>query len=124
MKLVLKKLMPLSSSGLLIVLSLGLHSIAISPQTSRAMDGMNHGANSSASCITICTSTTLHKDDYLSENEKKKDDEPSTPFYVQLQVSSLVALEKLHSQETRLAIEREPPPGGPPAYIALTVFRA
>ena len=110
--------------GLLTILSVGAHASAQPPQANHAMEGMSHSASSSSSCITICTSATFHKNDYLNETDKNDDDEPQTPYYVQLMSSPLAALEKEHSQETRLAIEREPPPGGPPAYIALTVFRA
>jgi len=116
------------SSGLLIgiltMLSLGAHASAQPPQTDHAMRGMSHGASSSSNCITICTSTTFHKTKYINQTDENDDDEPQTPFYVQLLPSPLAAVEKGHSQETRLAMEREPPPGGPPAYIALTVFRA
>lgn len=110
--------------GLLTVLSVGAHAGAQPPKASHAMGGMSHSAGSSSSCITICTSATFHKTEYINETDKDDDDEPQTPFYVQLLSSPLAAFEKEHSQETRLAMEREPPPGGLPAYIALAVFRA
>lgn len=120
----LKKFISFSSAGLLVGLLLGLHSVAISPQNIRAMDGMHQGANSSVSCITICTFVALQKDDYLSKSQKHSDDDPDMPFYVRVQTSQIDSLKNIHSQQTRLAIDREPPPRGPPAYITLSVFRA
>lgn len=124
MKQVLRKVASCLSVALLAVLTFGIHASALLPQASHVVGGMNHSASSSSSCITICTLATFHKDDYLNEADENDEDEPQTPFYAQFQSSPLVALEKEHGRETRLAIEREPPPGGLPAYIALTVFRA
>ncbi len=122
MKQVLRTVGLFFSTALLAILTSGTHASAVLPQASHAPGGMSH--TNSSSCITICTSAPFHKDDYLSEIDEKDDDGSREPFYIHFQSSPLVALEKEHSQKTRLAIEREPPPGGLPAYIALTVFRA
>lgn len=104
------------------VLSLGIHAAAIQPMTVHSM-GSSH-QSSSSNCFTICTTATLHKEEATKDTDKDEDDKPQPPFYVQFQASPLAALEEKHDQETRFAIDREPPPGGLPAYIALTVFRA
>ncbi len=124
MKQVLRKVGTYFSAVLLAVVTFGASTSALLPQASHAMGGMNPSVGSSLNCITICTLATFHKGDYLNETDKNDDDEPQTPFYTQFQPSTLITLKKEHSQKTRLAIEREPPPGGLPAYIALTVFRA
>jgi len=110
--------------GLLTVLSVGSHVGAQAPQTTHAMGGMSHSAGSSFSCITACTSAKFHKTEYINETNENDDDELQTPFYVQLLASPLAICKNEHSQEAHLAIEREPPPGGLPAYVALNVFRA
>lgn len=109
--------------GLMTVLSVGAHASAQPPLPSHAMNGMNHSTSQSSNCITVCSSATLHKEDYLND-VAENNDEPEMPFYIQFLSSPLAALENEHNQETRLTLEREPPPGGLPAYIALTVFRA
>ena len=88
-----------------------------------AMNEMAHSVSSSIVCSPVCNSATLNKNDYLSEHHENKDDEPDVPFYAQLQGDVLVALEKQHSQNARSVVGRDAPPGGPPAYIALSVFR-
>jgi len=88
-----------------------------------SMGGASHKVSSS-NFSTDCTTATLHKDEFIKDTEKDEDDKPQPPFYVQFQTSPLLALEEKHSQETRAAGDRGPPPGGVPAYIGLTVFRA
>ena len=119
----MKKAVTLSFVGLLAVFSLGLHLNFLQPSPSHTMDGMSHSFNSSTSCVTACNSATLQKDDYLSEHQSDKDDEPEPPFYSLLQLNSLTAIEKQHSQKARLVAKQPAPPGGLPAYIVLSVFR-
>jgi hypothetical protein len=88
-----------------------------------SMGGVSHQASSS-SCFTSCMTATVRKDEILKETNKDEDDKPQPPFYVQFQASSLLALKEAHNQETRVAIEKEPPPRATPAYISLGVFRA
>lgn len=106
------------------VLSLGVHAIALQPTHTGHSTGATHHQVSSSNCFTICTTATLHRDEVVNEVEKDEDDKPQPPSYVQFQSSPLLALENKHNQETRKAIDREPPPSGLPAYIGLTVFRA
>lgn len=122
MKQVVRRLSSGLLIGLLTVLSVGAG--AQPPQTNHTMGRLSHSAGSSSNCITICTSVIFHKTEDVNEADENDDDEPQAPFYVQFLSSPIAAIEKEHSQETRLALDREPPPGGPPAYIALTVFRA
>ena len=107
------------------VLSLGIHAAALQPMSSmgHSMGGASH-QTSSSSCFTACTTATLHKDGIIKETDKDEDDQPQPPFYVQFQTSPLLALEEKHGQETRAALDREPPPDSTPAYIRLAVFRA
>lgn len=87
------------------------------------MGGVSH-QTSYSSCFTACMTATVRNDEILKETNKDEDDKPQPPFYVQFQASSLLALKVSHNQETRAAIEQEPPPDGSPAYIKLAVFRA
>lgn len=122
---VLRKISSLSLIAVLAVLNFGIHASALMPQAGHTMGGgMEHRTSTSSSCITICTLATLHRDDLVNDVSEDDDDEPQTPYFLQFQPSPLIGLEKEHKQETKNAIEREPPPGGLPAYIALTVFRA
>lgn len=107
------------------VLSLGIHAAALQPMSSmgHSMGGASHQVSSS-NCLTACTTTTLRKDEFIKDTEKDEDDKPQPPFYVQFQTSPLLAREKKHGQETRAALDREPPPDSTPAYIKLAVFRA
>ena len=108
------------------VLSLGIRAAALQPMSmghSMGGTGASH-QTSSSSCFTACTTATLHKDEIIKDTEKDEDDKPQPPFYTQFQTASLLALEEKHDQETRSAIDREPPPDGTPAYIKLAVFRA
>ena len=110
--------------SVLSVLSLGIHAAAAQTMNmGHSMGGASHQVSSS-NCFTACTTATLRKDEFIKDTEKGEDDKPQPPFYVQFQASPLLALEEKHSQETRAAGDREPPPGGVPAYIGLTVFRA
>lgn len=123
MKLFLKKLTTFASAGLLVAVSIGLHTLPAAAQTGMAMGGMSHGVDSSIMCTTTCTSTSPHENEYLNELEAEND-EPGQPFYVLSQGNATASLTKLHSQQARVALEQEPPPGSPPAYITLGVFRA
>lgn len=105
------------------VLSLGIHTAAVQSTNVGHSMGASHPVSSS-SCFTICTTATLHREEVINDTEKDEDDEPQPPFYVQFRTSPLAVLEEKHDRETRLAIDREPPPGRVPAHIALTVFRA
>lgn len=124
MKQGVKRAASFFSIGLSVVFLLGLHlsSAALVP-VGHTAEGANHGSNASIGCATACNSVNLQKKDHLSENEDVKDHEPEVPHYAQSQTSALIALAKQHNQEARLTIEREPSSGGPPAYIALSVFR-
>lgn len=101
--------------------ALGIHASALQPVHTGHSAGTSHQA-SPAVCLTVCTAVTLNRDKATDETEE--DDTPQPPFYIQIQTSPLAALEEKHSEEARLAADREPPPGGSPAYIGLTVFRA
>lgn len=105
------------------ILSLGIHTAAAAPMNMEHSMGASHTASSS-NCFNICTTATPHRDETLDDTSDDEDDESQPPFYVQFQTSSIVALEEQHNQETRSAIDREPPPDSTPAYIKLTVFRA
>lgn len=105
------------------VLSLGIHAAAVAPMSMGHAMGVSH-QTSSSSCFTICTTATLHREEVVNDIERDEDDEPQPPFYIQFRSSLLVALEEQHNQETRSILDREPPPGGTPAYIGLGVFRA
>jgi hypothetical protein len=106
------------------VLALGLHAAALQPVHVGHSAGTSSHQTSSTTCLTICTTATLNRNEIIDETDKDKDDTPQPPFYIQFQGPPLIALEKKHSEEARLATDREPPPGGQPAYIVLTVFRA
>ena len=109
--------------SVLSVLSLGIHAAAMQTMSmGHSMSGASHQTNSS-SCFTACTTATVHKDEILKEINKDEDDTPRPPSYTQSQASSLLALKETHDQETRLAIDKEPPPERLPAYISLGVFR-
>jgi hypothetical protein len=105
------------------VLSLGIHAAAALPMNMGHSMGASH-QTSSSNCFTICTTATLHKEEAVKDEDKDEDDKPQPPFYVQLQASPILGIKEQHDQETRLAIDREPPPDSVPAYIKLTVFRA
>ena len=122
MQQLLRKSASLALIMLLGVLSFGAHASAMSQTSGHSMGGMNHGTNAS-SCLTICTTAPLHKDEIVGVIDKDEDDTPEPPFYIQFQTSPLTALQSQHNEQARLAGEREPPPDGLPAYIKLTVFR-
>ncbi len=124
MKRVLQGVVPVFMLSVLSVLSLGIHAAAVQTMNmGHPMGGASHQTSLSG-CFTACTTATLHKDEVIKDANKDEDDKPRPPLYVQFQTSPLLALEEKHDQEARIAIEREPPPGGVPAYIGLTVFRA
>lgn len=110
--------------SVLSVLSLGIHAAAVQTMNMGHSMGGTYHQTSSSGCFTACTTATLHKEEAAKDVNKDEDDEPQPPFYVQLQTSPFAALEEQHNQEARSAIDREPPPGGVPAYIGLAVFRA
>lgn len=110
----------LSLAMLLSVFSFGLHVSAMSQSPVHTGNGMGHATNTS-SCGSVCALATSYKNELIEIDE---DDEPQAPFYLQAQSQLISGLVKKHEQETKAAIEREPPPGGLPAYISLTVFRA
>ena len=117
---ILRKSASLSLVLLLGVLSFGTHASAMTQDsTTHAMSGMSHSMSSS-SCATICALATPHKNELIEMDE---DDEPTKPFYAQLQTVSLLALQEEHRQQTNRLVEFDPPPGSP-AYIRLAVFRA
>lgn len=103
------------------ILASGAHAMLPS-SSANAMSGKSHAASSS-NCAMLCAVATVRKEDILKSSSEEEDDGPSTPFYIELQQSLLTALEKKHSERTKLAVEFEPPPGSP-AYIQLAVFRA
>ena len=106
------------------VLSLGIHAAATQTMNmGHSMSAASHQASSS-NCFTACTTATLHRDEAVKDTVKDEDDTPQPPFYAQFQTSPLLALEEKHGQETRAALDREPPPDSTPAYIRLAVFRA
>lgn len=110
--------------SVLSVLSLGIHAAAVQTMNmGHSMGGASHQASSSG-CFTACTTANINREEVIADVDKNEDDKPQPPFYTQFQTSSLLAFEEKHSQEARIAIDREPPPGGVPAYIGLTVFRA
>jgi hypothetical protein len=121
---VINKMMSVSSVVLLAVFALGAHLTPVSSQTAIAMGDMTHPNNTSSSmnCIASCTSATVHNDTYL-DNIEKNNDKQTPPFYIQFRASPILEIANRHTHETLLAMVREPPPGGSPAYIALTVFR-
>lgn len=123
MKRVFRGVITVFMIAVLNVLSLGIHTAAAFPMNMGHSMATTHSVSSSG-CLTICTTATLHREDIIDTTDKDEDDEPQPPFYVQFRASSLSALEEQHAQETRVAIDREPPPGGVPAYIGLAVFRA
>lgn len=104
------------------VLSLGIHAAAALPMNMGHSMGASH-QTSSSNCFTICTTATLYKEEAVKDEDKDEDDKPQPPFYVQLQASPILGIKEQHDQETRLAIDREPP-DSVPAYIKLTVFGA
>ena len=103
--------------------SLGIHAAAVQSTNMGHSMGASHSASSSG-CFTACTTATLHKDEIIKETDKDEDDQPQPPLYAQFQTSPLLALEEKRGQETRAALDREPPPDSTPAYIRLAVFRA
>ena len=124
MKRVFRRIVSVFMLTVLSVLSLGVHAAAAQTMNMKhSMGGASHQMSSS-SCFTACTTATLHKEDILKDSEKDEDDELQPPFYVQFQASPMLASEEIHRQEAKSAIDREPPPGGAPAYIELAVFRA
>lgn len=121
MRQILRKSASLSLVLLLGVLSFGTHASAMTQDsTTHTMSGMSHSMSSS-SCATICALATPHKNELIEMDED--DDEPTKPFYAQLQTVSLLALQEEHRQQTNRLVEFDPPPGSP-AYIRLAVFRA
>ena len=111
------------SVGLLVILIFGFHVSALPMSVDHGAASSNHSSDVSVGCATACTSVNLQKKDYLSEHEDVQDYAPEVPYYAQLQSDTLLALANQHDRETRSIIDREPSPGGPPAYIALSVFR-
>lgn len=118
----MEKLTAISLAVLLGVLGLSVHAGAMPQQSPHAMSGMDH-STSTSSCSTVRNLTTQHKDEFADEINEDDDDNPSEPYYVQFQISPLSVLTKDHNQRTKVATNREPPPGMP-AYITLAVFRA
>lgn len=119
----IKKVGSFASVTLLIIFAFGLHVSMLPSSMGHTMEGMTHTVSSSTTCNTVCTFATVQKEENLSEHSEA-DDTPQLPFYTQFQVRSLASIEKQHSLAARTAIDREPPPGGAPSYIALNVFRA
>lgn len=69
---------------------------------------------------------TLHlkiKNESADEINEDDNDASPEPYFVQFQSSLIDAIGNLHAEQTKTAIDREPPPGIP-AYIALAVFRS
>jgi hypothetical protein len=124
MKRVFHGVVSLAVLTLFNVLALGLHAAALQPVHVGHSAGTSSLQTSSATCLTICTTATLNRDEIIDDTDKDEDDTPQPPFYIQFQDPPLIALVEKHGEEARLATDREPPPGGPPAYIGLTVFRA
>ena len=124
MKRVFQGIVSVFMLSVLSVLSLGIHAAAVQTMNMGHSMGVTSHQASSSNCFTVCTTATLHKDEAVKDTDKDEDDTPQPPFYAQFQTSSLQALEEKHSQETKSAIDREPPPDGTPAYIKLAVFRA
>lgn len=109
--------------ALLNVLALGIHAAALQPVHVGPLKGALHQTGA-ITCLTVCTTATNHKEEVVKDTDKDEDDALQPPFYIQFQTPPLIGLEEKHSKEARSAIDREPPLGGPPAYIGLTVFRA
>ncbi|MFY9227822.1 MAG: hypothetical protein WAO28_00635 [Candidatus Microsaccharimonas sp.] len=109
---------------ILIVQSLGIHAGATQTMgmEETSIDGTSYYM-SPPNCFTACMTATLRKEEVLKNTDKDEDDKLQSPFYVQFQAFSLLALKEIHDHETRSTIEREPPPEGIPAHISLGVFR-
>lgn len=122
MRRIIMKIASLSLASLLGVIILGVHAGAMPQQSSHGSNGMDHRVNTS-SCSTVCNLTVHYKDDFTDEQNEDDDDMADHPYYLQFQTSPFAGLEKNHDAQTKVATNREPPPGMP-AYIALTVFRA
>lgn len=122
MKRVFKGIVSVFMLTVLNVLSLGVHAAAVLPMNMEHSMGSSHQMSSS-SCFTSCTTAILYREEVI-KNTEEEDDKPQPPVYVQFQTSSILALEEKHNQETRSAIDREPPPDDVPSYIGLAVFRA
>lgn len=105
---------------LLNVFAFGVHTAAFAASSSHSMAGMKHASNS-ASCVSLCTTAPVRKEDDIDRSIVEDEDEPLPPFYTLYQ-QPLLSLTKLHSEEARYALRFEPPPG-PPAYIEYSVFR-
>lgn len=121
---VFKRATTLSLAVLLGVIGLGVHAGAMPQHSMQSAGEMSHGASSSSfSCTTICNSTPQNKNESADEINEDDNDVSPEPYFVQFQSSLIDALGNLHAEQTKTAIDREPPLGIP-AYIALAVFRS
>ena len=122
MKRVFRGVVSVFMLTVLSLLSLGIHTVAAQPMNMEHSMGTSSHRTSTSNCFTICTTATLIKEEAIKDSDK--DEQPHLPYFVQFQTSPLEGYEKKHGQDAKFAIEREPPPGGVPAYISLSVFRA
>lgn len=86
---------------------------------------VNHAAampsfmHSSTHCATLCTSIVFNKEGSEQSLLEEKDDEPTTPFYAQAQLSYFYAA---HAKNYSSGLALRPPPKVP-LYILHQAFR-
>ena len=120
MKRVFRVALPAFLVVLLNVFAFGVHTAAFAASSGHSMAGMKHTSTSS-SCVSLCTTAPIRKEDDIDRNIEEDEDEPLPPFYTLYQ-QPILSLAKQHSEGARYAVRIEPPPGLP-AYIEYAVFR-
>ena len=111
MKRVFRVALPAFLVVLLNVFAFGVHTAAFAASSGHSMAGMKHTSTSS-SCVSLCTTAPIRKEDDIDRNIEEDEDEPLP----------ILSLAKQHSEGARYAVRIEPPPGLP-AYIEYAVFR-
>lgn len=123
MKLVtgLKTILVLLAVVVLNSVSLAGHSMTMS-SSAHDTKTMNHGVADSVSCVTLCRTAVVNKEETnLKRDEEENDNNPPTPYYLQQQLHT--QLDAKSTSKRSYAANVKPPPKIP-IYILYGVFRA
>jgi hypothetical protein len=89
-----------ASLGAVLFLAVSQFNHVSAMQMPHDMTGMSHGSStgSSQTCATLCSTMTVGKEDILSTDNLKDEDEPEPPYYTLFQ-TSYEHLDSLHAQK-------------------------
>lgn len=109
-----------SLAAILVLTSFGLVShVAAMPMSQHDMGGMDHSkSTTSSSCVTLCTSAIVSKEDYDVDAQEEDDSQPESPYY--LLNAPDYPLSKIEGSYHGLALS---PPPKVPIHILLGVSR-